>query len=141
MTRKISEKTGAILAPLSRPWGAFILLCGYSATSRHIGEAGLWRTSQQGEGSTPQTGDSALQRARVPLEYGKIPHSSRYPASQPNTLQSLYPLLPICAKCQGDKPVFFLLGFTRWLCQFCADQSFSLFSYTFFSEVCEVILV
>ena len=63
------------------------------------------------------------------------------PSLPTNTLQSLYPLLPICAKCQGDKPVFFLLGFTRWPCQFCADQSFSLFSYTFFSEVCEVILV
>ena len=58
--------------------------------------------SHQGEGSTPQTGDSALQRARVPLEYGEILHSSRYPASQPTPCKAF---IPSCQSVQNVRGI------------------------------------
>ena len=88
MSVKTSKKMGAVCDPFERSLGVHSSssavrappVCTFEKHDSRGHPSKVKDTSVMSY-PAPQTGDSALQRVRVLLESGKIPYSSRYPAS------------------------------------------------------------
>lgn len=100
---------------------------------------------QQGEGDSPRVRSYPPDGRQCSSENMRLArirgNSIHFQISCLLILQCLYPLLPICAKGQREKPVFLLHGITKWLCQFCAGWSFALVFGKIVSEAFEGVLV
>lgn len=147
MTVKTSKKMGAVCGPFERPLGvhsssAAVRVPPVCTSERHDSRGHHSKVKDASVMSYPPTPNWGQCSPEGTCPAGIRENSMQFQISGLLTehLQCLCPLLPICAKCQGNKPVFLLRGLTS-CANFVQTGPFLSFSVNLFSEVFEVVLV